>query len=79
MLVVVVNLVLGLSPGIDNWGHLGGLIGGAVFAWLAGPVLDVGGDYPDLVLTDRREPARVWTVALLEAAALTIVAVVAHI
>lgn len=32
------NLLLGLSPGIDNWGHLGGLIGGLAFAWSAGPV-----------------------------------------
>ena len=29
--------VIGLSPGIDNWGHIGGLIGGSLFAWLAGP------------------------------------------
>lgn len=37
-LVVLVNLMLGLSPGIDNWGHLGGLAGGLIFAWAAGPV-----------------------------------------
>lgn len=37
-LIIVVNLVLGLSPGIDNYGHLGGLLGGALFAWTAGPV-----------------------------------------
>jgi len=36
-MVVAVNLILGLSPGIDNWGHLGGLVGGAIFAWVAGP------------------------------------------
>lgn len=36
-LVVVGNLLLGLQPGIDNWGHLGGLIGGLLFAWFAGP------------------------------------------
>jgi len=35
--IALINLVIGLSPGIDNWGHLGGLIGGALFAWLAGP------------------------------------------
>jgi len=36
-MVVAVNLAFGLQPGIDNWGHLGGLIGGLVFAWVAGP------------------------------------------
>ena len=28
LFIVLVNLFIGLSPGIDNWGHLGGLIGG---------------------------------------------------
>jgi len=36
-IVIAVNLVLGLSPEIDNWGHLGGLIGGFLFSWFAGP------------------------------------------
>ena len=31
------NLVLGLSGGIDNWGHLGGLLGGLLLSWLIGP------------------------------------------
>ncbi|KAJ8430155.1 hypothetical protein Cgig2_005517 [Carnegiea gigantea] len=26
-----------LSKGIDNWGHLGGLLGGAAISWLVGP------------------------------------------
>jgi rhomboid protease GluP len=31
LLVIGINLVFGLAqPGIDNWGHLGGLVGGAV-------------------------------------------------
>lgn len=35
MLVVIgINLIFGLSvPGIDNWGHVGGLVGGALVAW----------------------------------------------
>lgn len=53
--IVAVNLIIGLSPGIDNWGHIGGLLAGVVFAWLSGPVLEVTGIYPDLVLGDRRE------------------------
>jgi rhomboid protease GluP len=36
--IILVNLTLGLNPGIDNWGHLGGLLGGTIFAWIAGPV-----------------------------------------
>ena len=32
--VIAINLVFGLSmPGIDNWGHIGGLIGGAAVAY----------------------------------------------
>jgi rhomboid protease GluP len=37
IMIAAVNLLIGLSPGIDNWGHVGGLVGGALFAWLAGP------------------------------------------
>ena len=39
--VIALNLAIGLSSGIDNWGHLGGLLGGALMAWGAGPVLGV--------------------------------------
>jgi rhomboid protease GluP len=77
LLVVVINLGLGLAPGIDNWGHLGGLVGGGIFALLAGPILEVGGLYPNLLLVDRRPATQVWTVAMLENAALAAVAVVA--
>jgi len=35
--MIAINLYLGLSPGIDNWGHLGGLVGGFLYAWFAGP------------------------------------------
>jgi len=41
VMIAVVNLLLGLSPGIDNWGHVGGLIGGVLFAWFAGPLFRV--------------------------------------
>lgn len=37
---VAINLALGLLiPGIDNFGHVGGLVGGAAVAYLAGPRL----------------------------------------
>ncbi|CAL9180552.1 unnamed protein product [Musa hybrid cultivar] len=36
--VITLNMVIGfLSKGIDNWGHLGGLLGGAAVSWFIGP------------------------------------------
>lgn len=42
-LVLAINLSLGFSAnsGIDYWGHIGGLVGGAVFAWVAGPMFSI--------------------------------------
>lgn len=38
---IVLNLILGLSiPGIDSWGHLGGLMSGAVLAALIPPAAE---------------------------------------
>ncbi len=62
VVVVLANLYLGLtSPGIDNWGHVGGLLGGLLFAWFAAPRWEVQGTYPDLHLADRREPREILT------------------
>ena len=37
---MLLNLLLGaLSPGIDNWAHLGGLAGGALLTFAIGPNL----------------------------------------
>ena len=55
IMIAVINLAIGLSPGIDNWGHMGGLIGGTLFTWFAGPVLVVDGIFPDLSVRDQRE------------------------
>lgn len=54
--VVAINLFLGLQPGIDNWGHVGGLMGGLIFAWFAGPHWEVQGLAPNLQVVDLREP-----------------------
>jgi rhomboid protease GluP len=59
--IVAINLFLGLTPGIDNWGHIGGLLGGLIFALFAGPRFEVEGIYPALHLADRREPQEVLT------------------
>lgn len=68
VMIAGVNLVIGLSPGIDNWGHIGGLLGGTLFAWFAGPVLQVSGFYPALRLFDQRPPREVIVAALSVAA-----------
>ena len=42
--IAVINLMIGLTPGIDNWGHMGGLIAGMIIAWFGGPVFELVGD-----------------------------------
>lgn len=37
LMIAGINLFIGLSPGIDNWGHMGGLLGGLIFSWFAAP------------------------------------------
>lgn len=53
--IIAVNLFIGLTPGIDNWGHVGGLLGGAMFAWFSSPRWAVTGISPDFRLEDQRE------------------------
>jgi len=73
--IIVVNLFLGFATtGIDNWGHLGGLVGGAVFAFLAGPLLEIEGFAPDVVLADKRGGMLPWLVAAVEGAGIALIA-----
>ncbi|MBC8496110.1 MAG: rhomboid family intramembrane serine protease, partial [Chloroflexi bacterium] len=53
--VAAINLIIGLSPGIDNWGHVGGLIGGTLFTWFGGPLLGVSGIHPNQFIADQRD------------------------
>ncbi len=66
VLVAVLNLAIGMGSGlqIDNWGHIGGLIGGFIFSWFGGPRLGITGTYPDLAVGDQRRPPEVWGAAL---------------
>jgi len=60
VMIVAVNLLIGLQPGIDNWGHVGGLVGGVLFAWFAGPWLKVENTLSGFELTDSRRGSDVW-------------------
>ncbi len=53
--VAAINFIIGLSPGIDNWGHFGGLFGGLIFTWFGGPKLGLQGSYPAFSVVDEHE------------------------
>ena len=54
--IVGINLLIGYTvPNVDNWGHIGGLLGGFLFAWFGGPRWKLEGFYPSLSLVDERE------------------------
>ncbi len=69
VVIALINLALGLQGGIDNWAHLGGLIGGLALGWAIGPVWAIRqetvlGGQP--VVEDQRPLGPVqWAVALL--------------
>lgn len=77
IMVAGFNLVIGLSPGIDNWGHIGGLIGGLSFSWVAGPQLKVKGILPYLEVKDQRETGEVLRAGLTLGALWLVFAIVA--
>jgi rhomboid protease GluP len=69
MMVAVVNFVIGVagSAYIDNFGHLGGLLGGLIFAWLGGPLLEVRTTgFTNPVLVDRRSKQEVLLAGLAD-------------
>jgi rhomboid protease GluP len=55
--IIALNLAIGFWPGssIDYWGHIGGLIGGTLFAFLAGPQWEVVGEAPAITIVDRQK------------------------
>lgn len=55
-----INIFLGLSIGADNWGHIGGALGGALFAWLAGPRWGLQSFAPGLAQISDQRGKREW-------------------
>jgi len=67
LFVALANLSLGFaSTGIDNWGHIGGLLGGSFFAWFAGPLYRLAGDYSAPRLEDTHNSARALGAGLVD-------------
>ena len=63
--VIAINLLIGLAPGIDNWAHLGGLIGGVTLGWFITPRYVLHGYYADEVhISDDSSPLAVWLATL---------------
>lgn len=56
--IAAINLfIIGRMAYIDNWGHIGGLVGGLMFTSFAGPLWQVEGNMAGYSLVDKR-PAR---------------------
>jgi rhomboid protease GluP len=61
VVVALLNLGLGLMPGIDDWGHLGGLIAGTALTLFLGPRYEPAWvDTVQAQLVDRRPWSQVW-------------------
>jgi len=76
--VLVLNLFIGISPGsnTDNWGHLGGLLAGFFFAFMAGPLLVFRRVEAGARLADSRTKQQVWLGALMVLAAFGAIAAI---
>lgn len=57
--MLALNVFIGLTPGsrIDNWGHMGGFVGGLALAWLIGPLLRVDISQAPLLMPNAPRPA----------------------
>jgi len=76
--VLVLNLFIGISPGsnTDNWGHLGGLLAGFFFAFMAGPLLEFRRQDAGVRLADSRTKRQVGLAALMVMVAFTVIAAI---
>lgn len=66
LIIIVINLGLGFTPGIDMFGHLGGLIGGLAFAWFTGPVMVPVQEMDHYVLKNNRNDLAFFATAAIE-------------
>jgi rhomboid protease GluP len=56
LFIAGINLMIGFTtPDVDNWGHIGGMLGGLLFAWFGGPRWKLEGFYPSVKVIDERE------------------------
>jgi rhomboid protease GluP len=63
--IIGINVFIGqVIPAIDQYGHLGGLLGGLAFAWLAGPIWHQQGLGMDITIEDSRKEKSVFPVVL---------------
>lgn len=66
LMLIGINIAIGITIGADNWGHIGGLAGGALFAWFGGPKLDLEEiAFPHFRLIDARLWREKWFAAAL--------------
>jgi rhomboid protease GluP len=73
--VIVINLLIGLTPGIDNWGHVGGLLGGLALSWLATPRYKIRSvDDTYVHVDDISSPTMAWTATVVVGGALVVLA-----
>ncbi|MFP3853798.1 MAG: rhomboid family intramembrane serine protease [Anaerolineales bacterium] len=65
VMLAIINLAIGLSPGIDNWGHFGGLITGLALSFWLGPEYQVEWN-PEGIgrMVDQRRWRSVWPRAI---------------
>jgi rhomboid protease GluP len=64
--VIVINLLIGLIPGIDDWAHGGGLISGLALSWFATPLYKVIQDFDGSIrIKDESVSGMVWAAILV--------------